>query len=181
MLGSQKILRICCTVGWRPSYSSTRTTSNVWALSACPPCIAYYLVKRKKCSSYYDKIRGLLQTQATPLQVSLLLIGRFHAGHSLVLDKCALVLVPHSPRGRTEKHSIPRGRSIIPFFPIRTCLQRHVKPFYIQPYPISYALLGSQGNTITLAHPVSPRATIEVSLFVSRFRPFFCFRNDETP
>ena len=29
----------------------------------------------------------------------------------------------------------------------------HVKPFYIQPYPIAYALLGSEGNIITLAHP----------------------------
>ena len=31
-----------------------------------------------------------------------------------------------------------------------------MKPFYIQPYFISYALLGSQGNTITLAHPDQP-------------------------
>ena len=27
------------------------------------------------------------------------------------------------------------------------------KPFYIQPYPVSYALLGLQGNTITQALP----------------------------
>ena len=34
----------------------------------------------------HNKIKGLLQTQATlSLQVSLL--GRFHVGHSLVLDK----------------------------------------------------------------------------------------------
>ena len=36
-----------------------------------------------------------------------------------------------------------------PLFPTRACLQRHVKPFYIQPYSIYYALLGSQSNTIT--------------------------------
>ena len=28
---------------------------------------------------------------------------------------------------------------------------KNVKPFYIQPYPIYYALLGSQGNAITSA------------------------------
>ena len=31
-----------------------------------------------------------------------------------------------------------------------------MKPFYNQPYPISYAVLGSQGNTITLAHTDVP-------------------------
>ena len=35
----------------------------------------------------HDKIKGLLQSQATLLHVSLLLIGRFHVGHSLVLDR----------------------------------------------------------------------------------------------
>ena len=33
----------------------------------------------------YNKIKGVLQTKATLLQVFLL--GRFHVGHSLVLDK----------------------------------------------------------------------------------------------
>ena len=32
----------------------------------------------------------------------------------------------------------------------------YVKPFYIQPYPIYHALLGSQGNAIILAHPDEP-------------------------
>ena len=36
-----------------------------------------------------------------------------------------------------------------PLFPIRTCLQRHEEPFISFLYPISYALLGSQGNAIT--------------------------------
>ena len=36
----------------------------------------------------YNKIKGLLQTQATLLQVSLL--GRFHVGHSLVPPSASL-------------------------------------------------------------------------------------------
>ena len=66
-----------------------------------------------------------------------------------------LVLLPHTPRtnwiafnSANQKHH--------PLFLYAHALKRHVKPFYIQPYPIYYALLGSQGNTITLAHPDEP-------------------------
>ena len=45
--------------------------------------------KREFPTIVYDKVKGLLQTQAAlSLQVSLL--GRFHVGHSLVLDKIFL-------------------------------------------------------------------------------------------
>ena len=40
--------------------------------------------------------------------------------------------------------------------PICTCFQRHVKPFISFPYSRYHALLGSQVNTITLAHPDGP-------------------------
>ena len=64
--------------------------------------------------------------------------------------------------------------SIIPFFLYaHTCLQRHVKPCYIQPYPISYALLGSQRNTINkciipfflYAHAFKERHVCETLLY----------------
>ena len=42
-----------------------------------------------------------------------------------------------------------------PLFRIRTIIERHVKPFTLFSYP-RYALLGSQGSTITLAHPDEP-------------------------
>ena len=43
----------------------------------------------------YNNIKELFHT-GHPLQVSL--PGRFYVGHSLVLDKLFIVLVPHTPR-----------------------------------------------------------------------------------
>ena len=87
----------------------------------------------------------------TFLQVSLL--GRFHVGHSLVFDK--LFYYSHKPRTALSAQRVasPRSKCITPFFLIRTCRQRHAKPFASFPYPRYYALLGLQGDTITLAHP----------------------------
>ena len=57
---------------------------------------------------------GAVTDTGHPWQVSLL--GRFHASHSLVLDKPCITVVQLKPRERTERVANPRSNSIIPFF-----------------------------------------------------------------
>ena len=71
-------------------------------------------------------------------------------GHSLVSGKL-LCLVPHRPRLRTSGVQIREANASSPFFPIRTRLQRHVKPSYIISVfeELTPCYVGSHGDTAT--------------------------------
>ena len=87
----------------------------------------------------YSKIKGLLQTQATLCRFL------YWAGSMLVTQLCKIssCIINSCTHATDELNSVHFREAKASFlFPIRTCLQRHVKTVCIQPYPMSYALLG---------------------------------------
>ena len=96
--------------------------------------------------------QGVVTDTGHPLQVSLL--GRFHVGLPPILHK--LLYSFHTRHGRTELRLIPREVTASSPFTYTHMPSKACETLYIQPCPIYYALLGSQGNIITLAHPDEP-------------------------
>ena len=100
-------------------------------------------LKREGQRRYYNKIKGLCCKHRPPFAgFSTRQVPRWSLTCSA---RKALVLARHTRRtnwiaciSARQKHH--------PLFPMRTCLQRHMKPFYIQPYPISYSLVRLPGE-----------------------------------
>ena len=98
------------------------------------------------------------------------LLGRFHVGHSLVVRESLRIIPASHGWNRTIMH-MDGARSTSPYSYSRTPSKTRGTILILYPHPRFYALLGSQGNTITYLYHTTRRKSVfgrGLDLFKSR-------------
>ena len=101
-----------------------------------------------------------------PLQVSLLC--RFHVGHSLLLLVQQMSSCISPTKATDELTSCKYAKKMYqPLFPIRTCLRKHVKPFYPAVFQILHivGLPGQYHNTMNTRVKQKMQASTHTRIF----------------